>query len=225
MGTTTSISHIFASCRHTAMGIMLILASLLVCGCDNRRQADESNIDSDVQSAQPLPDGSIVVSCLRQNASVATTELTVRKVAIYDTSKSEHFSIADPSTWKYGDKKCIIPVEVTIKYGYDIASLTIEDVKCDKDKKAAYITLPRPKVIDAGYNTYIEPGSVTSISTGLRSQIGHALEEEIRRKAYESVVKQDLSPYVGDDIRANTEHLFTSLVKSLGYESVIINYK
>lgn len=163
-----------------------------------------------------------ILSQLKQCADLATTEVKIRKIAIYDSSKSEHFSWTSPSTWKYGDRKCIIPVEVRIKYGYDMNEMTLDNIKLTDDSTAVVVILPKLKIIDAGYNAEIDRASVTSISTGLRDKIGHQMEEEIRRKGYESVLKEDLSGVIGDDIEKNTKTLFESIIKSLGWENVQI---
>ncbi len=163
-----------------------------------------------------------ILAHIKKSADIVTTEVTVRKIALYDTSKSERFSWKNPSTWKYGERKCVIPVEVHIKYGYDLSDLGIDDIKLTDDSTAVIVFLPRPKIIDASYNTYIDEGSVVSISTGLRSEIGHALEEEIRRKGYEAVLKEDLTSVVGEDVKRNAQILFESIIRSLGFESATV---
>ena len=116
----------------------------------------------------------------------------------------------------------MIPVEVTIKYGYDLRDLNIEDIKIADDSTAVAVFLPKPKIIDAGYNAKIDEGSITIISTGLRSKIGHEMQEEIRRKGYESVLKEDISSIVGSEVENNAKTLFESIIRSLGWENVQI---
>ena len=169
-----------------------------------------------------LPSKADIVSELKQKADIVTTELKVRKVAIYDSSKSEKFTWKNPNTWKWGDQKCIIPIEVTLKYGYDLRNLSIRNVEIEEDSSIVVIHLPKPKIIDAGYNTYIDEGSVVKMSTGLRSEVGHALQEEIRRKGYEAVLKDELISSVGEDVKRNAQTLFTSIVKAMGWKHVVV---
>ena len=136
--------------------------------------------------------------------------------------RSERFSWLRPSTWKYGEQKCIVPVEVTLKYGYDLRQLTISDIHTSTDSSLVIVRLPQPKVIDAGYNTYIDESEIVRMSTGLRSEVGHELIEDIRHKAYESVLAEDLTDLVGDDIERNTQTLLVSLLQALGYEHVVV---
>lgn len=169
-----------------------------------------------------LPGAEAVLSALQQSADLVTTELTVRKMAVYDTSKSEPFRWRDPRTWKYGDQMCIVPVEVHIRYGFDLKAMRVDDIRLSVDSSAVVIRLPKPKIIDAGYNTYIDEGSVVKMSTGLRSEVGHAIEEEIRRKGYEAVLAQDLSPVIGEEVCQNAQILFVPIVKALGWKHVVV---
>lgn len=197
-----------------------ILAMSAVSSCSGEK---ETNIVYDsIEAGHVIPGTGEILTQLKQCAEIATTEVTIRKIAIYDSNSNEHFSWRHISTWKYGERKCIIPIEVKIKYGYDLAELDLDNIKITDDSTAVIIKLPKQKIIDAGYNTEIDRASVTSISTGLRSQIGHQLEEEIRRKGYEAVLKEDISSLVGKEVEQNTKTLFESIIKALGFEHVQI---
>ena len=108
------------------------------------------------------------------------------------------------------------------KYGYDLRQLTISDIHTSADSSLVIVRLPQPKVIDAGYNTYIDESEIVRMSTGMRSEVGHELIEDIRHKAYESVLAEDLTDLVGDDIERNTQTLLVSLLQALGYEHVVV---
>ncbi len=192
--------------------LLICLAALILISCGNPQK----------ELKKQLPGKADIISELKQKADIVTTELKVRKVAIYDSSKSEKFTWKNPNTWKWGDQKCIIPIEVTLKYGYDLRNLSIKNVEIEEDSSIVVIHLPKPKIIDAGYNTYIDEKSIVKMSTGLRSEVGHALQEEIRRKGYEAVLKDDLVSSVGDDVKRNAQTLFTSIVKSMGWEHVVV---
>lgn len=205
-----------------------ITAGLFVCfcGCSSQNEGGEKGVIYDsVMAEHSLADSKTILSELQANADIATTEVTIRKIAIYDTEKSEKFSWTNPSTWKYGNRKLIIPVEVRIKYGYDLKEMTTENIKLTDDSTAVVVVLPKPKIIDAGYTAEIDEKSVVNIATGLRSKIGHELEEEIRLKGYEAVLKEDLKSVVGKEIEANTRSMFESIIKSLGWEYVqVVTY-
>lgn len=208
-----------------SLAIVTCLTSML-CGCSSQNEGGNKDVIYDsVMAEHSLADTKTILSELQANADIATTEVTIRKIAIYDTEKSEKFSWTNPATWKYGDRKLIIPVEVHIKYGYDLREMTLENIKLTDDSTAVVVVLPKPKIIDAGYTAEIDDKSVVNIATGLRSKIGHELEEEIRLKGYEAVLKEDLKSIVGKEIEANTRSMFESIIKSLGWEYVqVVTY-
>lgn len=163
---------------------------------------------------------SMILSSIKQKADLVTTEVKVRKLAIYDSTSHEKFVLKDPRTWKYGERKCIVPVEVTIKYGYDLRDLTIDDVKLTDDSTAVVILLPRPKVIDSGYEAEVEEGSVVRMSSGLRDKISHEEVDKLMVQTYQAVMKEDFSEMVGKDIEHNAKVVFESIVKSLGMKNM-----
>lgn len=193
------------------IGFLFVLLLLVDCSSDEKHYS--TGQDMDVVA---------ILSALQQSADLVTTELTVRKIAIYDTKKSEPFRWTDPHTWKYGDQKCMIPVEVHLKYGFDLSAMRVEDIQISADSSNVVIHLPQPKIIDAGYNTYIDDNSIVKMSTGLRSEVGHALEEEIRKKGYEAVLSQDLTPIVGDEVKRNAQTLFSSMLQAMGWKHVAV---
>lgn len=206
--------------------IKIALASCISIAAISCSQSSGENKDvpayDSILTVRQSADTHTILSEIKASADIATTEVKIRKIAIYDSSKSERFQWRDPSTWKFGSQKCIIPVTVTIKYGYDLSQLTVDDIKLTDDSTAVILMLPKPKIIDAGYEAEIEKGSITSISTGMRSRIGHELEEEIRLKGYEAVLKEDLQGILGKDIENNAKTLFESIIKSLGWNYVQI---
>lgn len=169
---------------------------------------------------QPTP--ATILSTIKQEADLVVTEVTIRKIAYYDSSLHEHVSITDPSTWKYGDRKCIVPVEIKIKYGYDLREMTLENVKVNDSLHIIEVTLPEAKIIDSGYDSNVDYDQVVCISTGLRDEVGHETIEKIRTQAYEAVMKEDFQELVGHEIRNNAQTLLNSLALSLGFEGCTI---
>ena len=163
---------------------------------------------------------SVILSQIKQKADLVTTEVKVRKLAIYDSSKHEKFELKDPRTWKYGERKCIVPVDVTIKYGYDLRDLTTDDVKLTDDSTAVVILLPEPKVIDAGYEAKVEEGAIVRMSSGMRDKISHEEVDQLMEMTYQAVMQEDFSEMVEKDIENNAKVVFESIVKSVGMKNV-----
>lgn len=193
----------------TYLGVLIMVLSLTACsGCEGKEEGEVPKMES------------VILSGIKQKADLVTTEVRVRKLAIYDSSKHEKFELKDPSTWKYGERKCIVPVDVTIKYGYDLRGLTTDDVKLTDDSTAVVILLPEAKVIDAGYEAKVDEKSVVRMSSGLRDKISHEEVDRLMEKTYRAVMEEDFTEIVGKDIEHNAQVVFASIVKSLGMENV-----
>ena len=208
------------------LGKLLVLV-LLVGAIWMVERCTDSEAVAQPEESTPVPTSADILGLLKEETDLVTTEVKISKLAIYDTSKSEHFRFTDISTWKYGDRKCIIPVEITVKYGYNLKELSVNDVKISDDSTSVYVMLPKPKIIDSGYNLYYDRKQVVAISTGLRSSIGHETEEELRKKAYDQVIKKgdDIKRNVESDIEKNAVTLVESMVKSLGFKDVTVATK
>ena len=191
------------------IGTLLTVLTLASCnGCSRKTDRTKPRMES------------VILSSIKQKADLVTTEVRVRKLAIYDSSKHEKFELANPRTWKYGERKCIVPVDVTIKYGYDLRDLTIDDVKLTDDSTAVVVLLPRPKVIDSGYEAKVEDRDVVKMSSGLRDQISHEEVDMLMERAYRAVMEEDFTEMVNKDIENNAKVVFAAIVKSLGMKNV-----
>lgn len=194
------------------------MGAFCLANCGKKEAAE--GVALEVEAAKDALNTNEILSMLKQNADLVTTEVSIRKIGIYDSSKHEKFSWTKLSSWKVGDRKCIVPVEVTIKYGYDLRDLTTDNIKLTDDSTAVIIELPKAKIIDAGYNLMIDEGSVVSLSTGLRDKIGHEVEEAIRKKGYEAVMKEDVMSMVANDVEQNAKTVFESIVRNAGIKDV-----
>ena len=191
------------------IGVLAAAFSLAACnGCGGKADAEKPKVES------------VILSSIKQKADLVTTEVRVRKLAIYDSSKHEKFELKDPRTWKYGERKCIVPVDVTIKYGYDLRDLTVDDVKLTDDSTAVVILLPEPKVIDAGYEAKVDEKSVVRMSSGLRDRISHEEVDQLMQQAYKAVMEEDFTEMVNREIENNAKVVFGGIVKSLGLKNV-----
>ena len=176
--------------------------------------------DKEMKEEEVVRMESAILSEIKQRADLVTTEVRVRKLAIYDSSNHEKFELTDPRTWKYGERKCVVPVDVTIKYGYDLRDLTIDDVKLTDDSTAVVVLLPRPKVVDSGYEAKVEEERIVRMSSGMRDPISHEEMDKMMEAAYRAVMKEDYTELIDKDIEHNAKTLFVSIVKGLGMKNV-----
>ena len=196
---------------HIILYIGMLATLLGVTSCNSCGTAGEEDVPK-VES--------VILSRIKQKADLVTTEVKVRKLAIYDSSKHEKFELKDPKTWKYGERKCIVPVDVTIKYGYDLRDLTIDDVKLTDDSTAVMILLPEPKVIDSGYEAKVDEKAIVRMSSGMRDRISHEEVDQLMVQAYKAVMKEDFSAMVNRDIENNAKVVFEAIVRGIGMKNV-----
>lgn len=197
-----------------------ILLFSLIKSCTGASEPSKTSLEEGL-AHDTVPGTGEVLMLLRSGADLVTTEVVVRKVAIYDSSKSEQFEWTDLSTWKIGDRKCVVPIEAVLKYGYDLQELTISDIRINEDSAAISIILPQPKIIDAGFKEG-DDKDVVQIATKLRSVVGHEFVEQVRNQGFKDILKQDFSKTVGKDIESNAHILFSTMLRNMGFRYVAI---
>ncbi|MBQ9175288.1 MAG: DUF4230 domain-containing protein [Bacteroidaceae bacterium] len=185
---------------------LLLLALVCLSGC--RRQ--------------PSVDAETVLAAMSQEADLVVTEVKIRKIAYYDSDATGRFVLTDPSTWRIGSRVAIVPVDIWLRYGYDLRELTLDAVRIDDERHAVEVRLPQPRVVDSGYATGVDADEAVSIATGLRDPVGHETIEMIRLEAYKEVMQQDFTEMVGREVRYNAENVLGSIVRSLGFDHVTI---
>ena len=171
------------------------------------------------KSEKALPEKSELLGVLQAQSQIATTEVTIRKMGIYD-SETQLASL-NPTKWKLGKRLCVIPVDVTIRYGIDLNELKESDFQFVGDD-SLQIKIPKPKIIDKSYNPITNQDEIMTLSTGLRDKVGETTIQQIKAMAFEEVVNQDLDfqQQLADELTHNTEAVFTSLLNAIGLHPV-----
>ena len=65
----------------------------------------------DKRQEKVLPQKSELIGILQSQSQIATTEVTIRKMGIYDSETN--ITTLNPTKWKLGKRLCVIPVAVT----------------------------------------------------------------------------------------------------------------
>lgn len=156
-----------------------------------------------------------ILSLLQEQKHIATTEVTIRKMGIYD-SNTEFISL-NPTKWKIGKRVCVIPVDVVLRYGIDLSKLTNSSIRF-LPNDSVMITLPQPEIIDRSFIPSTNRNEILTISTGLRDNIGESTIQQIKNMVFEDVVNQedDVKKILSEDLKHNTELCFSSLLRSVG---------
>ena len=161
----------------------------------------------------PQPDKNEILGMLQEQSQIASTEVTIRKMGIYDSET--HIATLNPSKWKLGKRLCVIPVDVTIRYGIDLNELKETDLQFISDD-TLQIRLPQPKIIDKSFKPATNQDEIVTLSTGLRDKVGETTIQQIKTMAFEDVISQEkeLQAQLAD------EPVFTSLLNTLGIHPV-----
>lgn len=167
------------------------------------------------------PSAGEIVGMLQAQSQIATTEVTIRKISVYD-SETELVSL-NPTRWKLGKQLCVIPVDVTIRYGIDLDEISEKDIRFI-GKDTVEIKLPKAKIIDKSFVPYTQKDEIVTISTGLRGNVGETTIQKIKTMAFDEVVKQDkdIQKKLSDQLTHNTETVFTSILSAIGLHPVFI---
>jgi hypothetical protein len=168
-----------------------------------------------------LPTASEIVGMLQEQSQLASTEVTIRKMGVYN-SETQLVSL-NPSKWKLGNRLCVIPVDVKIRYGINLDELSEKDIRIIGNDTVE-IRLPKAKIIDKSFVPYTNNDEIVVISTGLRDNVGETTIQKIKTMAFEEVIKQDkdIQKQLSKQLTHNTETVFTSMLEAIGLHPVFI---
>lgn len=168
-----------------------------------------------------LPQESEILGVLQAQQQIATTEVTIRKMGVYDSETQ--ISSLNPAKWKLGKRLAVIPVDVTIRYGIDLNDMKESDISYIGED-SVQIRLPKAKIIDKSYNPVTNQDEIITLSTGLRDKVGETTIQQIKKMAFEDVLNQEkeLQHQLSEELTHNTEAVFTSLLEAVGLHPVFV---
>ncbi len=169
---------------------------------------------------QKTPDKKEILGLFQSKAQVATTEVQLRRMGIYDSET--HLATINPSRWKLGRRACIMPVDITIKYGIDMRKMTDGDITLDT-ANVVVIKLPRPEVIDHHVDMRTDRREVVTMSGWLRDEVGEQTMQTIKNMVVNEVMADSaLFSTLSAEIESNTRSLFRSLLMQMGLKPQFI---
>lgn len=168
------------------------------------------------------PTASEIVGLLQEQSQLASTEVTIRKMGVYN-SETQLVTL-NPSKWKLGNRLCVIPVDVKIRYGINLTELSEKDIHIIGNDTVE-IRLPKARIIDKSFVPYTNKDEIVVISTGLRDNVGETTIQKIKTMAFEEVIKQDkdIQEQLSKQLTHNTETVFTSMLEAIGLHPVFIH--
>ena len=170
---------------------------------------------------QKKADKQEILGLFQTRAQLATTEVKLRRMGIYDSETS--LATINPANWKLGRRACIMPVDITIKYGIDMQKMKVSDIRFDT-ANVVTIRLPEPEVIDRHVEMRTDRRELVTMSGWLRDEVGEQTIQTIKNKVVEEVLADTtLLNTLRSEILANTRTLFRSMLLQMGLELRIEN--
>ena len=167
-----------------------------------------------------VPDKQEILGLFQSKSQVATTEVSLRRMGIYDSETT--IATINPVHWKLGRRACIMPVDITIKYGIDMRRLTDADIQIDT-ADVVRIRLPRPEVIDYSVDLRTDRREVVTMSGWLRDDVGEQTMQTIKNKVVAEVLADStLFTALSGEIESNTRSLFRSMLLEMGLKPQFI---
>lgn len=170
---------------------------------------------------QKKTDKQEILGLFQTKAQLATTEVKLRRMGIYDSETS--LATINPANWKLGRRACIMPVDITIKYGIDMQKMKISDITLDT-ANIVTIRLPEPEIIDRHVEMRTDRRELVTMSGWLRDEVGEQTIQTIKNKVVEQVLADTtLLNTLRSEILANTRTLFRSMLLQMGLELRVEN--
>lgn len=178
------------------------------------------SVDPVEEVLQKQPDKEEVLGLFQSKAQLATTEVTLRRMGIYDSET--RLATINPANWRLGRRACIMPVDMTIKYGIDMRKLTGTDIIIDTSN-VVKVRLPEPEVIDYHVEMRTDRREVVTMSGWLRDEVGEQTMQTIKNKVVEEVMSDStLFNSLRGEITGNTRAIFRSMLQQMGLKPVFL---
>lgn len=167
------------------------------------------------QLAEANKSRSELLGAFQKSARVATTEVKLKRIAVYDSDTD--FSGFNPANWKVGRRACILPVEMTVKYGIDLNKMKVDDIIIDS-ARVVKVRLPKPEVISYDVDPRINRDDVVTITSLLRADVGEPTLRRVKEKCVEEM-RADTTVFskLSADIEGNTRRVMGAIVRGMGY--------
>lgn len=178
-------------------------------------------VDPAGEFVKQLPDRQEVLSLFQSKAQLATTEVSLRRMGIYDSEPQ--LATINPVGWKIGRRACIMPVDMTIKYGIDMRKLKDSDIVRDTSN-VVQVRLPEPEVIDYHVEMRTDRHELVTMSGWLRDEVGEQTIQTIKNKVVEQVMADTtLFQALRQEIDGNTRSIFRAMLTQMGLKPEFTN--
>jgi hypothetical protein len=167
-----------------------------------------------VQVIRPTPS---VVTALRDLSRLESAECHVERVIDLKDKQTRLFGLVQAQ-----DAILLVAAGDAVA-GVDLAKLKDGDVIADPEKKRVVIHLPKPEILSARLDN--EKTYVHARATDTLAKRKENLESDARKEAEKSIVEAARESGVLERAQKNAHRTVESLVRSLGYTEITIDFR
>ncbi|MEM9067692.1 MAG: DUF4230 domain-containing protein [Myxococcota bacterium] len=169
------------------------------------------------QIVETIETGPDVVVAIRDLARLETASYHVERVIDLRQQQNRFFGLVD------AEDALLLVAAADVTAGIDLTELRDGDIVVDPDQHIATITLPAPQIFSAALDN--ERTYVHTRDTDLLAARDDHLETRARREAERSLQESAIEAGILDRARANGETAVRTLVRSLGYDHITIQWR
>ncbi len=196
------------ACSTLVMGLLVgALGTSFFCGGES---------DDPPESVDVLRDSPNVVVAIRDLARLETTSFHVERVIDLVARQRQLFGLVE------AEDAILLVAAGDVVAGVDLTRMSDGDVVIEPERNVATITLPEPEIFSARLDN--ERTYVHTRETDLTAQRDPHLETRARREAESTLRDAALEAGILERARANAESAVETLVRSLGYDEVVIEW-
>ena len=162
-----------------------------------------------------------ILGMMQGKAQIASTQVELRRMGIYD-SDTKIVSL-NPTNWRLGRRTCVVPVDMTIKYGIDLRQMKESDIELDTGN-VVRIRLPKATIIDYSTEQRTNHRDIITISTLARSEVGEQTIQAIKNRVSQEVLADTtIFRDLAVEIEGNTKAVFRSMLSSMGLRAEFVD--
>jgi hypothetical protein len=198
--------------------VMLALIALLIGGAIGgallARTWTPPPVRSETVSVRAGPD---VVTAVRDLARLESASYHMERVIELTSTQQHLFGLIE------AEDSLLLVAAADVTAGVDLGELRDGDVTIDRERSQARITLPPPRVLSTALDS--EHTFVHSRRTDLLAARREQLETDARREAERTLEASAIEAGILDRARTNASRTVESLVRSLGYGDVTVEFR
>lgn len=203
----------------------------------NNNENRISNLIGRVEQLQNVSKDSVnrdrrseILGKIAQCADLGTIKIYYRQVVNMVVDRGD-ITLVDWATLnikeKIGKGRIIMPIDVTVCYGFDLSSLSIDDIKVDDNASQVWVYLPQPKIISTDFKPEFNRKSIILMAPNKLAMEPTTEEIENAINRQKDHIISECKKRLSEDetksiIKINAKNIFQALINKLGFKNTTI---